>query len=108
MVTAKEINLASQDGVRSPDEEGESSIVELIRDECDIFIEGIGVLTWEDAFRDPDDPATWVVLYKHDDVLYAIYGYYDSWSGVDYDDLDFYPVEAKQVTTTRYVKRKEA
>ncbi len=57
------------------------------------------VLTADRPFGEEDTQRT-VIYFSHHDVYLALDGYYDSWSGGNWDDADFYEVKPVEKTYT--------
>lgn len=114
MTTAKEITRAVTEGIYESDDytaepfDGGDFISEFVREEGDFYHPSFGKAEWVDSFRDRDEPGVWVVLYKVEGELYAIYGAYDSWAGTEFYDYDFFPVKKVEKTVVDYVERKES
>jgi hypothetical protein len=110
MTTAKELNAALANGVKYADDDGDETypFQETVSEESDLNIGELGILEYVDSFRDKDEPDSWVTLFKHEGLLYAVYAYYDSWNGITRDDINLYPVKQITKTVVDYVKREEA
>ena len=111
MTTSKELNAAveAEGGVRlAHHPEHLFSLGEAAREESDLVVGNLGVMKWQDSFRDPDEPSRWVVLYEHEGLLYSLDGSYDSWNGIDMSWAEFSPVQREEVTVVRYRTRKES
>lgn len=108
MTTAKQLNSALANGAKYVGDDEVYEFSDVLREESDLDLGPLGVLKWVDAFRDRDEPDVYVILWEHEDLLYAVYGNYDSWNGVDFYETKLHPVKQVTKTIVDYVKREEA